>query len=86
MRSYVVRFVRSARKELETLDDVSLGQVFSRIEALADEPRPRGCRKLSGSRDLWRIRIGRFRVVYQVDDENRAVEIRAVGDRKDVYG
>lgn len=86
MRNYTVRFVRSARKELERLDDATLERIFGRIEALALEPRPSGCRKLRGATDLWRIRIGSYRVIYLVDDGECVVDIRAVGDRKDVYG
>lgn len=85
MRDYEVRFARSARKELERLDDDVVNRVFARIESLAKMPRPVGCRKLRGARDLWRIRIGDYRVVYLVNDAERVVEIRAVGDRKDVY-
>lgn len=59
---YRVRFVRSARKELERLPDQVLQRVWPRIEALTDEPRPQGCRKLRGARDLWRIRVGDYRV------------------------
>jgi len=82
---YSVRFVRSARKELEQLPDAALQRVFARIEALAENPRPPGCKKLRGATDLWRIRVGNYRVVYQVADAVLLVEIRAVGDRKDVY-
>ena len=85
MRKYSVQFARSARKELERLPDVVLQRVFARIEALADTPRPPGCKKLRGARDLWRIRIGDYRVIYQLDDTKEFVEIRAIGDRKDVY-
>ena len=85
MPKYSVRFVRSARKELEQLPDAALQRVFPKIEALAENPRPPGCKKLRGATDLWRIRIGNYRVVYQVADAVLLVEIRAVGDRKDVY-
>ena len=85
MPKYSVRFVRSARKELEQLPDVALQRIFPRIEALAENPRPPGCKKLRGATDLWRIRVGNYRVVYQVTDAVLLVEIRAVGDRKDVY-
>jgi mRNA interferase RelE/StbE len=83
--NYSVQFVRSARKELEALPDEALNRVFQRIEALADVPRPPGCKKLRGARDLWRMRVGAYRVIYQIDDRVRIVEIRAVGDRKDIY-
>lgn len=86
MPSYSVQFVRSARKELERLPDAILRRVFVRIEDLAGTPRPPGCKKLRGARDLWRIRIGDYRVVYHLDDDRRVVEIRAIGDRKDIYG
>lgn len=85
MPNYSVQFVRSARKELEALPDEALNRVFQRIEALADVPRPPGCKKLRGARDLWRMRVGAYRVIYQIDDRVRIVEIRAVGDRKDIY-
>lgn len=85
MPEYSVRFVRSARKELERLPDSALERVFLRIEALAQNPRPPGCKKLRGATDLWRIRIGNYRVVYQVVDADLLVEIRVVGDRKDAY-
>lgn len=85
MRKYSVRFVRSARKELERLSDEVLGRVFPRIEALAETPRPPGCKKLRGAKDMWRIRVGNYRVVYQIDDDVLVVEVRAVADRKDIY-
>lgn len=85
MPRYAVRFVRSARKELERLPDNAVQRIFPRVEALADDPRPAGCKKLRGARDLWRIRIGNYRVVYQIDDRVLIVEVRAIGDRKDIY-
>ena len=85
MPRYSVQFVRSARKELERLPDSVLARVFARIEQLAETPRPPGCKKLRGARDLWRIRIGDYRVIYFLDDAQRVIEIRAIGDRKDVY-
>lgn len=63
-----------------------LSRIFRRLEDLARDPRPAGCRKLRGATDLWRLRVGSFRVIYQVDDRGGVVEIRAIGDRKDVYG
>ena len=86
MPKYTVQLVRSARKDLERLPDAVLQRVFPRIESLADTPRPAGCRKLRGAKDLWRIRVGNYRVVYQIDDGILVVEVRTVGDRKDVYG
>jgi len=86
VREFSVRFVRSARKEIERLDAAVVERVFSRIEALATEPRPSGCRKLRGAIDLWRLRIGDYRVIYWIDDTARVVEIRAVRHRSASYG
>lgn len=63
-----ITFARSARKELEALDNSELNRVFPKIEMLSENPRPAGCRKIRGEKDLWRIRIGDYRVVYRVID------------------
>jgi mRNA interferase RelE/StbE len=85
MADYSITFARSARKELEVLEGRQVERIFHRIEDLADEPSPSGCKKLAGSRDLWRIRVGDCRVVYGIDDDERTVDIVAVRHRKDVY-
>jgi mRNA interferase RelE/StbE len=82
---YSITVSRSARKELEALDAVILGRLFPKIEALAKEPRPAGCRKLQGEKFLWRIRIGDYRVVYGVYDDKRVVDIVAVRHRSKAY-
>ncbi len=51
-------------------------RIISRVEALATNPRPPGCVKLQGATDLWRIRVGDYRVVYSIDDTARLVDIR----------
>jgi mRNA interferase RelE/StbE len=65
------------------------GAVFARIDAailrLADDPRPRGCRRLAVRDDRWRIRVGDYRIIYVVDDEARVVTIAEVGGREDIY-
>lgn len=64
MHEYAITFARSARKELEALDARMVNKILSRIEALAQEPRPGGARKLQGQQNLWRVRIGDYRAVY----------------------
>lgn len=63
-------------------------EVYDRVDrailALADDPRPPGCTRLSG-RDDWWIRVGDYRIVYGIDDERRVVEILNVAHRRDVY-
>ena len=85
MHEYILTFARSARRELERLDTTVITRVLPRIEALVDEPRPSGCRKLRGSKNLWRIRIGDYCVIYEVDDAARAIDIVGVRHRREAY-
>jgi mRNA interferase RelE/StbE len=80
-----VVFARSARKEWERLDERLATRVLARIEALATDPRPRGVRKLEGCENLWRIRVGEYRVIYAVYDAKRLVDVVAVRHRRDAY-
>lgn len=82
---YELRLTRSARKELERLPDASLNRVARQLDLLTRDPRPRGCKKLRGARDLWRVRVGNYRVIYRVDDEARLIEVRAIRHRQDAY-
>ena len=61
MADYSITFARSARKELESLSNNLIARIFPKIESLADEPRPPGCKKLQGNTNLWRIKIGDYR-------------------------
>lgn len=85
MDEYTITFARSARRELESLGASIVRRVFPRIEALSKEPRPGNCRKLSGRENLWRIRVGDYRVIYTVYDEQRIVDIVAVRHRSEAY-
>lgn len=78
MVSYAVEIKPSARKELEHLSDGLIGRMVPKIEGLAVNPRPSGCKKLRGYEDFWRIRIGNYRVVYIIDDEGRIVNVTAL--------
>ena len=82
--SYNVRIKKSAEKELRGLPKKNLKQVFSRIHALATNPRPVGCEKSSGS-DWYRVRQGDYRIVYIIDDDELLVEVVKIGHRKEVY-
>jgi mRNA interferase RelE/StbE len=82
--NYSLFILRRAQKELSELPDLAYGRAKEAIRKLAENPRPRGCRKLSG-RDGWRIRVGNYRVIYEVDDEQQMVTVVHVGHRRDVY-
>jgi len=81
---YSVVILRRAQKELAALPASAYADVRDAIRSLAQEARPLGCRKLTG-RDGWRIRVGDFRIVYDVDDTQRTVTVLHVGHRRDVY-
>jgi mRNA interferase RelE/StbE len=66
MAKYSITFARSARKELEALNAAIVNRVFPKIESLSGNPRPRNCVKLKGGRNLWRIRIGVYRIIYSI--------------------
>jgi mRNA interferase RelE/StbE len=83
--SYSVTFARSARKELESLSKTAALRVLKKIESLPRNPRPSGCKKLSGQNSLYRIRIGDYRVVYSIDDADRKIDITIVRHRSSVY-
>jgi mRNA interferase RelE/StbE len=74
---YAVVFARSARRELERLEAGVARRTIARVEALAEDPRPRGCVKLQGAGDLWRIRVGDYRA--------RLVDVRVLRHRSDAY-
>ena len=82
--SYEILIRRRAEKEIRDLPVGARARVVDRIRALADEPRPPGCEKLSG-REAYRIRIGEYRVIYTIADRVLVVEIVRVAHRKDVY-
>jgi len=83
--SYKLVLKRSAEKELLALPKAQAFRVKAAIEGLADNPRPKGCKKMSGSTDDYRIRVGSYRVVYSVSDAEVTVWVIKVGHRKDVY-
>jgi mRNA interferase RelE/StbE len=84
--SYDVQIKPSARKELESLPNSLLARVIRKIESLAKDPRPAGCKKLKGYKDQWRIRIGDWRVVYIIDDAARLASVTRIAHRREVYG
>jgi mRNA interferase RelE/StbE len=82
---YDLEIKKSAQKELDALDDALFDRVDRKILALAENPRPAGCKKLRGFRDQWRLRVGEWRVVYIIDDAIKRVIITRVQHRREVY-
>ena len=78
-------FVRqSVEKDLSALPRKDLQRVLRKIETLGENPRPNGCEKLSGQ-EKYRVRQGRYRIVYSIQDKELTVWIVRVGHRKEVY-
>ncbi|MDP9177092.1 MAG: type II toxin-antitoxin system RelE/ParE family toxin [Gemmatimonadota bacterium] len=84
MANYSVLIRRSAAKEIEALPLKDRRRVVARIEALAGNPRPPGCEKLSGE-EKYRIRQGNYRILYEIVDRDLIVTVVRVGNRRDVY-
>lgn len=84
MASYSVSLKHSVLKDLEPLPATDRARIMERIGALTDDPRPRGCEKLSAL-ERYRIRVGDYRIVYAVEDAELVVWVVRVGHRRDVY-
>ena len=82
--SYRIYILRRAQKELSHIPAKSFGQIKEFIMRLGEDPLPRGCKKLTG-REGWRIRVGDYRVIYEIDNSDRIVTVLHIGHRRDVY-
>jgi mRNA interferase RelE/StbE len=82
---YEIVISKSVIKELNSLPTKIKVNVIQHIQDLADEPRPKGCKKLVGQDNLWRIRVGQYRVIYSIEDNVLTIDIVRVRHRKDVY-
>lgn len=83
--SYRVQFLPAALRDLDRLPAVVRMRTLRRMEALAGTARPPGVVKLSGHENLWRLRVGQYWVVYEIDDRAQSVSVLVVAHRGDVY-
>ena len=81
---YTLFIKRSAERDLRRLPGAMFQRVDERIQGLREDPRPPGVRKLVGTLEGWRIRVGDYRVIYQIDDDAQTVTIVRVKHRRDV--
>lgn len=84
MARYEIVFRKSVAKDLRAFPKSDIRRIMQRIRALADEPRPAGCEKLSGL-EQYRIRQGVYRIVYEIADERLLVLVVKIGHRREVY-
>jgi mRNA interferase RelE/StbE len=80
--SYRVALASSAEKELQKLPAKLIARILPRLESLAVSPQPSGCRKLKGGDNEWRIRVGDYRIVYEIDV---TVDVTRIAHRREVY-
>ena len=85
MAEYRIEVKRSANRELEDLELRLASRILAAIEPLSSQPRPRQSRKLVGSECSYRLRVGNYRVLYQIDDTKRLIIVVAIGHRREVY-
>ena len=84
--SYSVRLSRRAANELAKLPREIVRRADEQILSLAEDPRPPGSKKLrSKTSEGWRVRIGAYRVLYQIDDDRREITVYRIAHRRDVY-
>jgi mRNA interferase RelE/StbE len=85
MASYRIEISATAERQVRALLRTDQVRVLRVIQGLAVNPRPPGCRKLSGQDDVFRVRVGRYRVLYAIENRRLVIIVLKVGDRKDVY-
>lgn len=84
MASYRIELKSTVQKEIEALPKKEVARLIAKIAALAENPRPVDAVKLAG-RAAYRVRVGNYRIVYEIKDDVLIVYVVKVGDRKDVY-
>jgi mRNA interferase RelE/StbE len=84
MANYKIEINKKAQKSLDKLSDLIVAPILSSINNLSQNPRPHGFRKLKG-RKGYRIRVGDYRVIYEIFDEVLVIEVVDLGHRKDIY-
>lgn len=82
--THKIEILRSAQKQLSKIERKDQSRIIKAIRELAEEPRPQGSKKLSG-RPAWRIRIGSYRVIYEIQDDHFLVLVVDIGHRREIY-
>lgn len=84
MSNYIAVLSKKAQRQLDKLDDNTAEPIFNAVGDLEKNPRPMGYKKLIG-RDGYRIRIGNYRIIYEIFDKELLIDIITLGHRKDIY-
>jgi len=84
MAAYKLFFKKSVQKDFDAIPKRDLKRILNRISALAEDPRPSGCEKLTGQ-ERYRLRQGRYRILYSIQDDELTVWVVKVGHRRNIY-
>jgi mRNA interferase RelE/StbE len=84
MAKYKIYFKESLKKDFKPISKIDTRKILQKIDSLAEEPRPSGCEKLT-DQEWFRIRQGRYRILYSIQDDEHTVWIVKIAHRKDVY-
>jgi mRNA interferase RelE/StbE len=82
---YEILVEAKAESDLRGLPVAVFRRIVPHLHALAEQPRPHGCRKITGAKNDWRIRVGDYRILYEIDDESKAVRVMRVRHRSEAY-
>ena len=82
---YEILLERGAERDLKKLPKDMFDRVVLSIKSLAQNPKPHGTRKIIGSKNDWRIRVGDYRLVYEIDEEVKAVKVMRIRHRREAY-
>ncbi len=82
---YEILLERRAEKDLRKLSSELFQRIIAKIQSLSENPKPQGSRKITGSKNDWRIRIGAYRAIYEIDEHEKRVRIMRVRHRREAY-
>jgi len=85
MPVYEVLLSKAARKQLTSLPTFIHNKIIEDLSGLSSLPRPPGCKKLKGYKNSYRIRVGDYRIIYEIEDKVLRILVIAIGHRKDIY-
>mgnify|MGYP001134840905 FL=1 len=81
---FSIRFKSSVKKDLRSIPKQDVQRILNALERLADDPHPSNSKPLTG-RDAWRLRVGQYRAIYTINEQEIVIEIIKVAHRKNVY-
>lgn len=85
MARYRIEVSATAERQLKKIRREDAIRILRSISLLAGDPRPAGCRKMSGYEDIYRIRTGNYRVIYEIDGQQIVIVILKIGHRREAY-